>query len=213
MTKARVRTALLGTLVAAAASVVAGCGGGSSAASSSPAGASSKKPAYEAPVLADHPSTAPNFSLRNHLGKPVQLADYRGKAVLLTFIYDHCPDVCPLIMGNLHSALEQLGPKASSVQIIAVSVDPKGDTPRTVTKFLSDHEMTGRVQYLIGSKRKLARVWREYGVKVGGTPESREVDHTAAVYGITARGTLTALYPANFKPAWVVHDVPVLARN
>jgi len=44
--------------------------------------------------------------------------------VLLTFIYDHCPDTCPLIVGNLHNALFKLGPAASKLQIIAVSVDP-----------------------------------------------------------------------------------------
>jgi protein SCO1 len=202
-------------VLAAAAALAAGCGSSSSSSSSSDTGAASApaKPALQAPALADHPSTAPDFTLRDHLGKPVRLAQFRGKAVLLTFIYDHCPDVCPLIVGNLHAALAQLGPKASNVQIVAVSVDPKGDTPRTVRQFLANHEMTGRMEYLVGSHRQLSRVWRKYGVKVGGTPESREVDHTAAVYGITGRGTLTALYPANFKPAWIVHDVPVLARS
>ena len=79
------------------------------------------------------------------------LSQFRGKAVLLTFIYDHCPDVCPLIVSNLHNALVKLGPEASKVQIVAVSVDPKGDTPATVKHFIAVHEMTGKMQYLIGS--------------------------------------------------------------
>jgi protein SCO1 len=200
-------------LLGVVAVLASGCGGSSSASDSGASTATAAKPTYDAPGLADNPSPAPDFSLRNHLGREVRLSQYRGRAVLLTFIYDHCPDICPLIMGNLHSALEQLGPKAGDVQIIAVSVDPKGDTRKTVTTFLSDHEMTGRAQYLIGSKSRLATVWKKYGVKVEGTPDSREVDHTAAVYGITGSGKMTALYPANFKPAWIVHDVPILARN
>jgi len=49
-------------------------------------------------------------------------------------------------------------------QIIAVSVDPKGGTPATVKAFLAAHEMTGRMEYLIGRKKELAPVWRAYGV-------------------------------------------------
>lgn len=62
----------------------------------------------------------------------MRLSQIKGKAVLLTFIYDHCPDLCPLIVSDLHTALLRLGPQASKLQIVAVSVDPKGDTPATV---------------------------------------------------------------------------------
>ncbi len=53
---------------------------------------------------------------------------------------------------------------ASKVQIIAVSVDPRGDTPKAVAAFLARHGMTGRMQYLIGSREELARVWKAWGV-------------------------------------------------
>ncbi len=87
---------------------------------------------------------APPLKLDDSLGQPINIDDYRGKAVLVTFIYTHCPDICPLIVGHLHAALSKLGPDAKDFQIIAVSVDPKGDTPKTVKKFLADHQMTGR---------------------------------------------------------------------
>jgi protein SCO1 len=129
----------------------------------------------------------------------VRLSQFKGKAVLLTFIYDHCPDVCPLIVANFHTALAKLSSQASKVQIVAVSVDPKGDTPKTVKVFLKAHEMTGRMEYLIGSLKQLAPVWKAYGVEVQGTPDSREVGHTAFVYGITASGKRRALYPVEIK--------------
>jgi hypothetical protein len=72
--------------------------------------------------------------------------------------------VCPLIVAQLHNALLRLGPQASKVQIVAVSVDPMHDTPKTVTKFLAAHEMTGRMEYLIGSLQRLAPVWKLYGI-------------------------------------------------
>jgi protein SCO1 len=151
--------------------------------------------------------------LRDSTGNVVRLSQFKGKAVLLTFIYTHCPDVCPLIVANLHNALLRLGPQASEVQIVAVSVDPKGDTPKTVKPFLAAHEMTGRLEYLIGSTKQLATVWRPYGIEVQATPERREVGHTGIVYAITARGQRRAVYPSDFQVDWIVHDVPILAAG
>ena len=51
--------------------------------------------------------------------------------MLVTFLYTNCPDVCPLITSNLRVAQNLMGPAVSSkAQIIAVSVDPRGDTPQ-----------------------------------------------------------------------------------
>ena len=94
---------------------------------------SSTIPKY-AGVAAEPSKPAPPLALRDSLGHPVNIDQYRGKAVLVTFIYDHCPDICPLMVGNLHTAQAQLGPEAEKLQIIAVSVDPRGDTPQTVRR-------------------------------------------------------------------------------
>src|SRR6185437_12915185 len=81
---------------------------------------------------------APPLSLRNYLGQRVNIDSYRGKAVLVTFIYTHCPDICPLITSQLRVAQNLMGKAtAAKVQMIAVSVDPKGDTPKAVAGFLA----------------------------------------------------------------------------
>lgn len=157
---------------------------------------------------------APALDLRNYQGRRVTLAQYRGKAVLVTFLYTHCPEVCPLIASNLHRTLQLLGPRASRVQVIAVSVDPRGDTPAAVARFLGEHEMTGRMQYLIGSAAELSRTWAAWGVGAKaqvGQPDL--VAHSALVYGIDARGRLTTIYPATFEPSQIAHDVPRLAAE
>ncbi len=156
---------------------------------------------------------APPIELRNYLGQPVSLSAYRGKAVLVTFLYANCPDVCPLIASNLRVALNQLGRRDSQVQVIAVSVDPRGDTPANVARFVREHGMLGRMQYLIGSASELARTWRAWGV--GSTREVGQpnlVSHSALVYGISASGKLMTVYPATFEPSEIVHDVPRLAE-
>ena len=157
---------------------------------------------------------APPIQLRNYLGQPVTLSQYRGKAVLVTFLYANCPDVCPLIASNLRVALNLLGAEASKVQVIAVSVDPRGDTPAAVAKFLRDHQMVGRMQYLIGSAAQLARAWAAWSVgsqREAGQPQL--VAHSALIYGITASGKVRTIYPASFEPSQIVHDVPRLAAQ
>jgi protein SCO1/2 len=157
---------------------------------------------------------APALStLRNYQGQPVNLASYRGKAVFVTFLYTHCPDVCPLIASHLHTVLAELGPRARNVQLIAVSVDPRGDTPGAVAAFLREHQLTGQMQYLIGSGKQLAPVWSSWYVGSSrdvGKPDL--VSHSALVYGISASGKLTTIYAANFAPSQIAHDVaPLLA--
>ncbi len=157
---------------------------------------------------------APPIALRNYLGRRVTLSQYRGRAVLVTFLYANCPDVCPLIAANLRVALAQLGPRAAEAQVIAVSVDPRGDTPKAVARFLAAHSMTGRMQYLIGDASELARTWSAW--KVGSKREAGQPDlvaHDALVYGVSASGKLTTVYPSNFQPSEIAHDVPKLAAS
>jgi len=161
------------------------------------------------------PKPAPQLALENYLGQPVNIDSFRGKAVLVTFLYTNCPDICPLITSNLRVAQNLMGPAVSSkAQIIAVSVDPRGDTPKAVAAFLARHEMTGRMQYLIGSASQLARVWKAWGV--GSERDAQQpqfVNHSGLIYGITASGKQMTIYAANFSPADIAHDVPLLAAR
>lgn len=160
-------------------------------------------------------TAAPPLALRNYLGQPVNIDAYRGKAVLVTFIYSHCPDICPLITSNLRVAQNLLpAPARAHAQIIAVSVDPKGDTPKAVADFLAHHEMTGRMQYLVGSAGELARVWQAWGVGSERDATKPElVNHSGLVYGVTGSGKRLSIYASNFQPAEIAHDVPLLAAR
>ena len=160
-----------------------------------------------------NPAPEPPLVAHDYLGHAVNLRSYRGRAVLLTFIYTHCPDVCPLIVSNLHNALMMLGSAASKLQIIAVSTDPKGDTPAAVANFLAPREMTGRMEYVVGSRAQLAPIWRAWGVSVSHPTAQDEVAHSAVVYGITASGKVMTAYASNFTPAQIAHDVPLLAAE
>jgi protein SCO1/2 len=151
----------------------------------------------------------------NYLGERVDLADYRGKAVFVTFLYTHCPDICPLMTSELRDTLERLGPyRSRQLQIVAISVDPNHDTRRAVAQFLKAHGMTGRMKYLIGDAEQLGKVWEAWNV--GSTPDSVNpelVAHSALIYGISASGKLTTIYPENFQPEQIIHDLSKLLQE
>lgn len=165
-------------------------------------------------LTAKPPKPAPPLRLRDYQGQEVNLDQFRGLAVLVTFLYTNCPDVCPLIVSNLHAAQNELGPEASKLQIVAVSVDPERDTPKAVTTFLKDRQMAGRMDWLLGSRPELEQTWKAWEIAARVPKKSPElVEHSAEIFGIDATGTIRTLYPANFKPQQIVHDGPLLASE
>src|SRR3979490_1061004 len=191
----RVPLALLGVVLIVGAVVL--IAGGSSA--SPKKQATSKQGSFAASGLLSPVSAAPPLALRDYLGRPVNIDSYKGKVLLVTFLYTHCPDVCPLIASNLRVA-QNLMPAAlrSKVQMIAVSVDPRGDTSKAVGSFLAKHQMTGRMLYLVGSARELGPVWQAWGVGSEKDAEKPEfINHSGLIYGITAPGKRLTLYASN----------------
>ena len=165
------------------------------------------------PLVVAPPRNAPEIALRDQDGKPFKLSSLRGKAVYLTFVYSHCPDVCPLMLQALGAAKRALKNPAD-MQIIAVSVDPKGDTPAAVKGFLEKRLLTGKVRWLLGTRAQLRPVWVRYNILAKSVPETPAIiEHVSLIYGIDARGRIRVGYPASpLKSAWIEHDAPILAR-
>ena len=204
MRRAPLALALLAALAASA------CGGGGghehgAAASVTVTGGSGRFAGGEL----DPPRPTPDFTLTDQTGQKVSLADQRGKLVLLTFLYTNCPDVCPLITQNLNQALQMLGTERDDVRVLAVSVDPEGDTPKSVDEYAKAHHLLPEFHYLIGSRDELTRVWKAYDVAaVASDPEL--VDHTAYTMLVDQSGEGRVIYDSQVKAKDVVHDVRAL---
>jgi protein SCO1 len=177
-------------------------------------------------ALMTPPAPSYDFHLRDQDNHPVQLSAFRGKAVALTFLYTHCPDVCPLTAQKLHETYQRLGADAKRVAFIAVSVDPNGDTPDAIRTFLSAHHVDGELSYLTGSFAELKRVWGYYYVTsdakeatpksktAAGTPASPDlVGHSSIIYVIDPSGNIRAFLPGNFDPKDLATDLKILARE
>jgi protein SCO1 len=191
-----------------AALTLVGCGSGSepAAGSSATAGTTSEDDGW-AGAAPGSPQAVPDFVLADQDGKRVQFADLRGKVVLLTFLYTHCPDVCPLIAENLNSALRELPPaEREEVRVLAISVDPKRDTPAQVRGYVKVHRLLPQFRYLIGTKRELTAVWRKLDVQaVARDPDL--VDHTTYTLLVDQTGHGIVFYPADFTSQDVLHDL------
>jgi protein SCO1/2 len=165
-------------------------------------------------AVATPPKPAPPLALEDSTGKPFDISKYRGKVVLVTWLYVNCPDICPLMVSNLKIAQTKLGDNAKDLKIVAVSTDPERDTPKAVNRFIAARGMTGRMQYLVGGKGQLGRAWKNWGIVAEPAAANPElIEHSSPIYGISASGKITTLYPANFKPEQIVRDVPLLAEQ
>jgi protein SCO1 len=156
---------------------------------------------------------APQFQLRDVNGEAVEIAPSPGRPTYVIWVYVHCPDVCPLIVQQLRRA-QDLVPEVNRPRIIAVSVDPKGDTPASVRTFEKNLKMTGRMQYLVGTRAQLEATWKRWGIAVRVPKTDPElVEHASPVYGISGSGKLSTIYQVTVTAADLAHDAPLLGAR
>ena len=200
------RASALATLAAVA---LAGCGGGSgnssesAAPSSSPSNAGQKVPAG---------TVAADFALRDQNGRLVRLSDRRGGVTIVTFLYTHCVDVCPLIATQLNGVLHGLGARRAQARVVAVSVDPRFDTRAAVTRFVRERQLLPQFHYLRGTAAQLKPIWQSYNILV--VPKNPDVmAHTASITLIDRHGRPRIVYPATATAQDILPAVKRLLRS
>jgi len=158
---------------------------------------------------------APNFRLIDQFGRPISLAQFKGKPVVLTFLYTHCPDQCPLTAEKLHAVMLSLGSDAQRVGVVAVSTDPRRDTTAAALNFSQVHRMQNYWHYLLGTESELSPVWSSYSVYAAPTPTSTggSVAHTTAVYVIDKQGRERVFFGSDFTSAQLTRDLQILLKE
>lgn len=143
--------------------------------------------------------TGANFgkelSLTAHDGKPRTLADFRGKLVVLSFGYAHCPDICPTTLAETAAAMKALGTDAARVQVLFVTVDPERDTAEVLSKYVPAFD--ARFLGLTGDPAAIQRAAKEFKIfyerRQGSAPGAYTVDHSGQTYVIDDQGRLRLL--------------------
>jgi len=78
-----------------------------------------------------------DFALIDKNGLPVSDEDFEGKIMMVYFGFTNCPDVCPGDVGAMSAALNELGPDASEIAPVFISVDPERDTPEALGDYFA----------------------------------------------------------------------------
>jgi protein SCO1/2 len=135
------------------------------------------------------------FTLEDGNGKPVTDRDFRGKYMLVYFGYTFCPDVCPTTLNAVADAMDKLGPAATRIQPLFVTVDPKRDTPEVVKQYAAAFGPS--IIGLTGSAEQIAQVAKEYRVyyaehRTGPGPNDYSMDHSSVLYLMSPDGAFIA---------------------
>jgi protein SCO1 len=147
---------------------------------------------------------APDFTLKNQDGDLISMRDFRGQPVIVTFLYTTCEDTCPVQAQTIRGALDELG---EDVPAIAVAVDPPRDTPERARAFLSEQRVIGRLDFVLGTRAELKRLWDGFYVR----PQSVTQEHQARFTLVDERGFQRVGYPGfEATSERLAHDIRLL---
>ena len=155
------------------------------------------------------------FNLTNQNGRAVTAADYRGDIVMLYFGYTHCTDECPATLAMLADALDRLGPLASRVRVLFVTVDPRRDRMSVLKRYVGDFgpQFVG----LRGTGAQLTAMIKRYRVSYHDEkPEKNgnyEVIHSSVVFIFDGHGRARLLAQTGFSSAAIAADVRRLLKG
>jgi protein SCO1/2 len=161
------------------------------------------------PVMA-----APALELAGTDGRPLDLARYKGKVVLLAFGFSNCGEVCPITLATLAGARRKLGDDGAGVQVVYVTVDPERDTAAQMKKYLASFDSTfvGGV----GTRAQIDAAQKSYGIsskKIVSADGSYTIGHSSSIYMIDRNGGLRAVMPYGHSVDDFVHDLRILLRS
>ena len=153
---------------------------------------------------------APEFTLTDHNGSEVSLADFDDKIVLLFFGYTNCPDICPMTLSVANNTVDKLGNKAKDVQVVFISVDPERDTQEKLKGYMTyfNDDFVG----LTGNPEEIKEVADDYNVVYS----KEEVDsasgyligHTSSILLIKPNGKIFLRYSqSNMDPDSIADDI------
>lgn len=156
-----------------------------------------------------------DFRLADAEGRARSLADFRGKVVVVVFGYTHCPDVCPTTLADFAGALKRLGPEASRVQVLFVTVDPQRDTPQLLKEYVPafNPSFIG----LRGDEPATNKVTRDFRVYVNRNEKAGAanytVDHAAQSFVFDPSGRLRLVIGYGMEPEKIAKDLRMLMNG
>ncbi|MBV9671055.1 MAG: SCO family protein [Acidobacteriales bacterium] len=146
--------------------------------------------------------TAHDFDLKTQDGRKITLADYKGKPLLVDFVYTQCPlpQFCPLLnikFAEMARAIAQNKSEYRDAQLLSVSIDPEHDTVPVLKDFSQrfDAIKTGDWNFATGTPRQVHDFASNMGLDYW--PESGQVVHSVVVYLLDGSGKIAKIWYGN----------------
>jgi protein SCO1 len=168
-------------------------------------------------LMAKEGDEVPNFTLRNQNNREIHVRDYRGKALLLTFIYTRCPvpEYCTLMSDNfaqIDRALGQDPDLYGKTHLLSISIDPAYDTPEVLKSYGAAHteryenETFAHWEFAGGTTEQVKKIAEYFGLTY--FPEKDQIIHALRTVIVGPDGKVVKIYSGNdWKPAEVVAEM------
>ncbi len=174
---------------------------------------SATAPAMPGAQMAKEGDEVPNFTLRNQDNREIHIKDYRGKTLLLTFIYTRCPvpDYCTLMSDNFAQIDRALGEDQElygKTHLLSISIDPEYDTPKVLRSYGAAHteryqnETFAHWEFAGGTKEQVKEIAQFFGLTY--FPEQDQIIHALRTVIIKPDGKVGKIYGGN---DWKVDEV------
>lgn len=179
------------------------------------------RPDYRPAVIYHVPANGdavPDFKLRNQDGRIIHLDQFRGKELLITFIYTRCPmpNFCPLVTHNFAVIEKHLAANPAlkgKTHLLCVSFDPEHDTPERLKAYGEEYigsdakTAFANWDFAVPEKSVLLEMARFFDLGITTAPD-QTITHTLSTTLVGRDGKVIKFYPGNeWTPDQVVNDV------
>ena len=128
---------------------------------------------------------APDFQLIDQNNSAVNLSDFRGKIIVLTFMDSKCTDTCPLTAAHFREAYRQFDQnETKQVVFLGVNVNIEASSVADVLETTRAWHLDEipNWYFLTGNHEELGPVWKDYGVSVERNPDGNSIMHTPGTF-------------------------------
>jgi protein SCO1/2 len=174
-------------------------------------------------VEAKEGDDVPDYGLVNQDGKDIRIHNYRGKALLLTFIYTRCPlpEYCTLMSNNFAAIDRQLQQQPELYQkthLLSISIDPEYDTPKVLRSYGAAHterysdETFSHWEFASGTKDQVKGIAQYFGLRYFN--ENDQITHGLRTVIIGPDGKVVTVYRGNdWKPDEVLKELQAVVSK
>jgi protein SCO1/2 len=154
---------------------------------------------------------AADFALVDANDRRVTLKQFRGKAVLVGFIFTTCNGTCPATTHRMAKVQQELArhPELNGkVQLLSITLDPERDTPDALRRYAGLYEIDPSNWSLVtGPKAEVARTLAAWDMWARPAANG-QLDHPSRVYLVDPHGRIREIYNLDFlRVPWVVEDI------